>query len=132
MTADTEPGQLSAWLRRERQRRGWSQAEMARRLIKAAEANGDHTMPGIDHVLSNLYRWERGTVAPGERYRLFFCHALGMPPPGSSLPRSGTDDSLMAPAVTPGPRAPARAHSASTAGNERARPATGAVASEAQ
>jgi transcriptional regulator with XRE-family HTH domain len=80
MTADTEPGQLGAWLRRERQRRSWSRPEMARRLIKAAEANGDHTMPGIDHILSNLYRWERGTVAPGERYRLYICHALGITP----------------------------------------------------
>jgi hypothetical protein len=36
MTADTQPDQLSAWLRRERERRRWSRAEMARRLIKAA------------------------------------------------------------------------------------------------
>jgi hypothetical protein len=43
MTADTQPDQLSAWLRRERERRRWSRAEMARRLIKVAEENDDYT-----------------------------------------------------------------------------------------
>ena len=80
MTADTHPGQLGAWLRRERERRRWSRAEMARRLIKAAGENDDYSMPGANDVIHNLYRWERGTVAPGERYRMYFCRALGMTP----------------------------------------------------
>lgn len=48
---------------------------MARRLIKAAEEYDDRTMPGVNDIVQNLYRWERGTVTPGERYRLYFCHA---------------------------------------------------------
>jgi transcriptional regulator with XRE-family HTH domain len=70
---------LGAWLRRERERRNWSRSEMARRLIEAAESNGDYTTPGIGNVTHNLYRWERGTVTPGERYRLYFCEAFGIP-----------------------------------------------------
>ena len=64
---------------------------MARRLIKAAEGNGDCTMPGIDHITSNLYRWERGTVTPGDRYRLYFCHAFGITPDRFGAPRNDRD-----------------------------------------
>jgi hypothetical protein len=53
---------------------------MARRLIEAAKGNGDFTTPGIDNITHNLYRWERGIVTPSERYRLYFCEALGIPP----------------------------------------------------
>jgi transcriptional regulator with XRE-family HTH domain len=80
MTADIEPSQLGAWLRRERERRRWTRAEMARRLIKAAEADNDYTMPGVNDIAQNIYRWERGTVTPGERYRMYFCHAFEMTP----------------------------------------------------
>ena len=51
---------------------------MARRLIKAADDNDDHTMPGVDNVASNIHRWDRGTVAPGDRYRLYICEAFGI------------------------------------------------------
>ena len=70
---------LGAWLRRERERRSWSRPEMARRLIRVAEGNGDYTTPGIGNITHNLYRWERSTVTPGERYRLYFCEAFGIP-----------------------------------------------------
>ena len=79
-TVDTESNSLGAWLRRERERRLWSRAEMSRRLIKAAEENDDFTMTGVHDIVQNLYRWERGTVTPGERYRMYFCHALGIIP----------------------------------------------------
>jgi hypothetical protein len=45
---DTEPSPLGAWLRRERERRSWTRAEMSRRLIKAAEENDDYSMPGVN------------------------------------------------------------------------------------
>jgi transcriptional regulator with XRE-family HTH domain len=80
MTADTRAGQLGPWLRRERERRRWSRAEMARRLIKAAGENDDCTMPGVHDIVQNIYRWERGTVTPGERYRMYFCDAFGITP----------------------------------------------------
>jgi transcriptional regulator with XRE-family HTH domain len=80
MTVDTDPIPLGAWLRRERERRRWSRAEMSRRLIKAAEENDDYSMPGINDIVQSIYRWERGTVAPGERYRMYFCHTFGITP----------------------------------------------------
>jgi hypothetical protein len=59
---------------------------MSRRLIKAAEENDDYTMPAVHDIVQNIYRWERGTVAPGERYRMYFCHAFGMTPDRFEVP----------------------------------------------
>jgi hypothetical protein len=71
---------LGEWLRRQRQMRAWSRAEMARQLIKAARASGDTSLPGIDSICHNIYRWERGTVGLTERYKLYYCVALGVSP----------------------------------------------------
>ena len=71
---------LGEWLRRQRQARAWSRAEMARQLIKAALAREDTSMPGIDSICHNIYRWERGTVGLTERYKLYYCVALGISP----------------------------------------------------
>ena len=59
---------------------------MARRLIKAAEENDDYSMPGVNDIIQNIYRWERGTVTPGERYRMCFCHAFGITPDRLGVP----------------------------------------------
>jgi len=61
--------ELGAWLRRQREDRGWTRSEMARQLIKAARARGDTSVPGADSIGHNIYRWERGAVAPAERYK---------------------------------------------------------------
>jgi hypothetical protein len=37
-------------------------------------------MPGIDSVYHNVQRWERGYGDLSERYKLHYCHALGIPP----------------------------------------------------
>ena len=66
------------WLRRQRQARAWSRPEMARQLIKAAKARDDASMPGIDNICHNIYRWERGTVGLTERYKLYYCVAFGI------------------------------------------------------
>src|SRR5216110_3195881 len=81
-TAGSVPGsrELGEWLRRQRQARAWSRAEMARQLIKAARASDDTSLPGIDSICHNIYRWERGTVGLTERYRLYYCVALGISP----------------------------------------------------
>jgi hypothetical protein len=76
-TGGREPG---AWLRRQRQARAWSRAEMARQLIKAARASGDASLPCVENVCHNIYRWERGTVGVTERYKLYYCVALGLSP----------------------------------------------------
>ena len=74
------PGELGAWLRQQREIRGWARPEMARRLIRAGQDAGDKSMPGLDSMCHNLYRWERGADCPSERYRLYYCRALGIPP----------------------------------------------------
>ena len=81
---------LGLWLREQRQARGWSAAETARQLQRAAKANGDNTVPGCAILASYIRRWERGTIIPTERYRLHYCTALGIPPaalgPGQHRP----------------------------------------------
>src|SRR5205809_233823 len=71
---------VGEWLRRQRQARAWSQAEMARRLIKAARARDDTSLPCVESICHNIYRWERGTVGLTERYKLYYCAALGISP----------------------------------------------------
>ncbi len=71
--------ELAAWLRRQREDRGWTRTELARQLIRAARARGDTSMPGAENISHNIYRWERGAVAPAERYKLLYCGAFGIP-----------------------------------------------------
>jgi transcriptional regulator with XRE-family HTH domain len=75
VTSGQKPG---AWLRQQREARVWARSEMARQLIMAAHANGDISIPGVDSLVHNIYRWERGTVGPSERYTLYYCQALGI------------------------------------------------------
>jgi transcriptional regulator with XRE-family HTH domain len=77
MTASPD---LGPWLRQQREQRSWTRTEMARRLIKVAQVSGDTAMPAAEDVAANIYRWERGTVSPSDRYRLYYCHTLGIPP----------------------------------------------------
>src|SRR3954451_11281468 len=72
------PSELGAWLRQQREDRGWTRSEMARQLIRAARATGDTSLPGVDNISHNIYRWERGVVGPAERYRHYYCGALGI------------------------------------------------------
>lgn len=74
------PSELAAWLRRQREDRGWTRTEMVRQIINAAKATGDRSVPGLDSMCHNLYRWERGADGLSERYRLYYCRALGIPP----------------------------------------------------
>ena len=62
----------------EREARSWPRAEMARRLIRAARASGDTTMPCADNISHNIYRWERGVTTLSERYKLYYCQAFGI------------------------------------------------------
>ena len=71
--------ELGAWLRKQREARCWPRTEMARRLIEAAHAHGDNSMTDVDNLCHNIYRWERGKVRPGERYRLYYCYAFDIP-----------------------------------------------------
>jgi hypothetical protein len=78
--------ELGAWLRDQREKRLWTRTEMARQLIKAAQNHGDAITSEIDHVAHCIYRWERGVVGPSERYRLYYCAALGIAPDRFGVP----------------------------------------------
>jgi hypothetical protein len=70
--------ELGAWLRQQREARGWTRRDMARQLIEAGRAAGDRSLPGIDGMCHNIYRWESGNGGLTERYRLCYCRALGI------------------------------------------------------
>ncbi len=72
--------ECGAWLRQQRETRGWARREMGRRLIQAGREAGDTSLPGIGDMCQNIRRWEHGEVKPGERYRLYYCTAFGIPP----------------------------------------------------
>jgi len=72
--------ELGAWLRQQREARGWTRPEMARQLIRAGEAKGDKSLPGMSSMCHNIYRWERGADGLSERYKLCYCQALAIPP----------------------------------------------------
>lgn len=61
---------------------------MARRLIKAAHAIGDRSVTDSSNLCHNIYRWERGKVVPGERYKLYYCHAFGISPSGYGIEKT--------------------------------------------
>jgi transcriptional regulator with XRE-family HTH domain len=94
--------ELAAWLRRQREDRGWTRTELARQLIRAARARGDTSMPGADNISHNIYRWERGAVAPAERYKLLYCGAFGIPFSqfGTALPPGMVDSGTGLPAAS--------------------------------
>ena len=85
---------LGAWLRQQREARGWTKREMARQLIQVGRATGDTSVPGMDSMCHNIHRWERGEGGLTERYKLHYCKAFGIPPD-----QFGTD-----PAQPPGRR----------------------------
>ena len=71
--------ELGAWLRQQREARGWPKAEMARRLVQAGREAGDKSMPSASGMLHNIHRWEReGGIS--ERHKLHYCRALGIHP----------------------------------------------------
>ena len=98
--------ELAVWLRRQREDRGWTRTELARQLIRAARARGDMSLPGTDNISHNIYRWERGAVAPAERYKLLYCSAFGIPfsqfgpGRGRGLPPGMVDTGPAAPAAS--------------------------------
>jgi len=100
--------ELGVWLRQQREARGWARREMARRLIQAAQAASDKSVPGIDGMCHNIRRWERGHSDLTERYTLYYCTALGITLGqfGTALPpQPGTQAQTLALAVSP--RSPA-------------------------
>jgi hypothetical protein len=67
---------------------------MARRIIQAAHIKGDRSVPGLDSMLHNLYRWERGLDGVSERYRLLLHAIFGRPPPATAVNGTGPASAL--------------------------------------
>lgn len=107
--------ELGAWLRQQREARGWPRRDMARRLIKAGHAKGD-SMPGTDSMVHNIYRWERGSESPSERYKLAYCQVLGISPSRFGPGQPGSPPTVMqrpgAITMATAPSLPAAAHAA--------------------
>ena len=94
--------EIAAWLRQQREDRGWSKAEMARRLIRAGREAGDTAVPELSGMLHNIHRWEReGGIS--ERHKLHYCRALGIHPSQFGL---STGEPAEAAAPAPPPRQP--------------------------
>jgi len=53
---------------------------MGRQLHKAARNANDNTVISVSIIVSYVRRWERDKIAPTERYRLYYCAALGITP----------------------------------------------------
>ena len=95
---------VSAWLREQREARGWTRSEMARQLIRAGRARGDRQLPGLDGMCHNIYRWERGGPL-SERYRLHYCQAFGIQAAQfapSPIPAPTAESAVSAVATRPG------------------------------
>ena len=92
MTVQAVEGEmpLSVWLRQQREARGWSRREQARRLIQAGRDAGDTAMPSVDDMTHNTRRWERGDNEPTERYKLYYCKTFEIPATefGATAPRT--------------------------------------------
>ena len=80
MQSPVERKEIGAWLRSQREAHCWSRPEMARQLIRAAHAASDRSIVDVDNLCHNIYRWEKGAVGPSERYKLYYCKVLGIPP----------------------------------------------------
>jgi transcriptional regulator with XRE-family HTH domain len=71
---------LGAWLRSERLARGWTFAELGRRLYQAGVARGDGAVAGALSLSSYVPRWESDKCAPSRRYRMHYCAVFGIDP----------------------------------------------------
>lgn len=84
---------FGAWLRRQRERRGWSRRELAGRIADAAGSAVTAPVPALESYIS---RWEAGTVAISARYRQLLDAVLG---PAANVPVP-----CPPPELAPGPR----------------------------
>jgi hypothetical protein len=120
--------EVAAWLRRRRENRGWSKAEMARRLIQAARQANDTAIPELSGMLHNIHRWER-TGGISERHRLHYCSALDLHP--SQFGSSSTEPAEAAtptPSAAPASLVPVQRTAAAPAEADPRPPASSAIA----
>jgi len=70
------PGVL---LRAQRDARGWSRAELARRLHEAADETTRRRLPATSSLTMMIKQWESGRHSPSSRYRVLCALAFGLP-----------------------------------------------------
>ncbi|TXK43289.1 helix-turn-helix transcriptional regulator [Nonomuraea sp. C10] len=72
--------ELPAWavrLRAERRKRLWSQKEMARRLVEAADEETRKCLPARETIVRRIKAYEAGHNQPRDPYRLLYTRAFG-------------------------------------------------------
>ncbi|MBD3147554.1 helix-turn-helix domain-containing protein [Microbispora bryophytorum] len=72
---------LPAWavrLRAERRNRLWSQREMARRLVEAADEDIRPHLPSRETMIRRIKAYEAGHNRPGDPYRVLYARAFGL------------------------------------------------------
>lgn len=72
---------LPAWavrLRAERRNRLWSQREMARRLVEAADEDIRPRLPSRETMIRRIKAYEAGHNRPGDPYRVLYARAFGL------------------------------------------------------
>jgi transcriptional regulator with XRE-family HTH domain len=72
--------ELGSWLRGQREARGWSRADVARRLAAAAREAGDDVTSSPENLRHSIYRWERGMAGISGPHRRLLCRAFGITP----------------------------------------------------
>ncbi|MFG1944980.1 helix-turn-helix transcriptional regulator [Nonomuraea sp. NPDC048826] len=73
--------ELPAWavrLRAERRNRLWSQKDMARRLVEAADDDVRVRLPSRESIVRRIKAYEAGRDQPDDPYRLLYARAFGL------------------------------------------------------
>jgi transcriptional regulator with XRE-family HTH domain len=104
---------LGAMLRTERESRGWSRAELARRLVRAADEVIRRQLPSAASLTAMIKQWESGRHSPSPRYRALCAEAFGVGEAESSCPATTALTCSSGP-VTSSPRSPHRPSSSTT------------------
>ncbi|WP_405084965.1 hypothetical protein [Microbispora sp. NBC_01389] len=72
--------ELPLWavrLRAERRDRLWSQKDMARRLVEAADEGTRNGLPARETIIRRIKAYEAGHNEPGDPYRMLYARAFG-------------------------------------------------------
>ncbi|WP_063780665.1 transcriptional regulator [Nonomuraea sp. SBT364] len=74
----TEPPAWAVRLRAERRNRFWSQKDMARHLVEAADGDVRARLPSRESIVRRIKAYEAGHNQPDDPYRLLYARAFGL------------------------------------------------------
>jgi transcriptional regulator with XRE-family HTH domain len=75
-------GERPEWAKRllnMRVERGWSMRDLAQRLYRAAETDGQKQIPDVDSIVRSIRRWEAGAHRPDERSQALLAFLFHIP-----------------------------------------------------